>query len=192
MPREVAESRAAIVAAALAVLRDHGPLGLTSDRIAKKATCAKGLINYHYPSRHELLVAMIASLSADLWRPRLGALDHRGSAVVDETWRVLVDEQQSGRHRSWAMLKTMRTSKLIDRSVSNVNRDAMESLSKIVRRWMQRSGFGGADHGDVARALAALFDGFEEVLVGVDPDTVYPAYLTAWLGLIASLSEARS
>lgn len=183
-------SKSAIVAAARDVLTERGLSGMTFDRIAKRAECAKGLVNYHFPSRIVLLTELVSIISDGLWAARIAGLAAPGTAVVEGTWSVLLAERSGSVHLALNGLASMRSDERIDQAFrlageSNMGRWVSETAS-----WMRRSKFRTDSQDDVARAAAALLDGFALRLSTDDPDELYPAYLTAWLGLIAALSAS--
>ncbi|HVS77498.1 MAG TPA: TetR family transcriptional regulator C-terminal domain-containing protein [Steroidobacteraceae bacterium] len=60
--------REALIEAALACLRKHGPEGLSARRIGAEAGVSPGLINHHYPSITALIAAAYESLAMSLLR----------------------------------------------------------------------------------------------------------------------------
>ena len=185
------DSKAAIVAAARDVLTERGLSGMTFDRIARRAECAKGLVNYHFPSRITLLAELVSVITDGIWTARIGGLSAPGTAVVEGTWSVLLGERTGSVHLALNGLASMRSDEHIDQAFrltgeSNTRRWMSETAS-----WMRRSKFRTDSQDDVARAAAALLDGFALRLSTDDPDQLYPAYLTAWLGLISALSASR-
>jgi len=185
------DARAAILEAAQSVLEDRGLVGATFDRIAKKAGCAKGLVNYHFASRIALLSELVSAIVDRLWTARVAGLSANGPAVVDETWKVLLAERESSIHLALAGLASMRCAELIDRQFRLTQQSMMARWRDATAAWLRRSRFRTDGQEEVARAAAALLDGFAARLSTDDPDELYPAYLTAWVGLIAALSGSH-
>lgn len=190
MPQRSQDSRSALVAAARQVLAERGLAGMTFDRIAKRAGCAKGLVNYHFPSRVVLLAELVSRLGEELWSARLVGLSPAGIGAVDGTWKVLLTEQTSSIHLAIDGLAAMRTEEQVDRAFKVTNQSSMARWAAGTAGWLERSGFRTDSQADVANATAALLDGFAVRLSTDDPADLYPAYLTAWLGLIAALSAS--
>lgn len=190
MAKRSQDSKSALVAAARAVLAERGLAGMTFDRIAKRAGCAKGLVNYHFPSRVGLLAELASRLGEELWNARMVGLSAPGIGVVDETWKVLLAEQMSSIHLALDGLAAMRTEEQIDRAFKLTDESNMERWAVSTAGWLEKSRFRTDSQVDVARAAAALLDGFAVRLSAGDPADLYPAYLTAWLGLIAALSAS--
>lgn len=186
-------TREHIANAAIRVLADHGLDGLTSARIAAEAGCAKGLINYHYPGRPDLWRAVVPLVVDQICQPRTRALAGVGAGVVDATWQALLEQRDRQTWHTWLAVMAWYTP---ERKTDPTIRLAMESAAArwaaAVRKWLERSGFTGADPADIAPATWALLDGFAMALTRERSEGLYPSYLTAWLGLIAVLSEARS
>jgi AcrR family transcriptional regulator len=81
------ETRARILAAALAEASDAGFHRASLARIAARAGVAIGNLNYHFGSRSELLRELMATLVADLM-PRLHAIDADDGADFFERQRA--------------------------------------------------------------------------------------------------------
>jgi AcrR family transcriptional regulator len=60
----VGDTRAALVEAAIAVLRESGFAGASARRIAQRAGCNQALVFYHFGSVNDLLVAALEEVSA--------------------------------------------------------------------------------------------------------------------------------
>jgi AcrR family transcriptional regulator len=60
----VADTRAALTEAAIAVLRESGFAGASARRIAQRAGCNQALVFYHFGSVNDLLVAALEEVSA--------------------------------------------------------------------------------------------------------------------------------
>lgn len=181
-----------IIDAALAVLGSHGLGGLTSARVAQRAGCAKGLINYHYPTRQDLWAVVVRAAADRLYEPRIDAMSGIGAEVVDATWKALVEQLEGRTWHVWLAVLARRTGDETDQTIRLTVGSASARWESAVRGWLRRSDFVTADPTDISRATWALLDGFALGLTGEAAERLYPAYLTAWLGLIASLSEARS
>lgn len=94
----------AILAAAIDVIAVHGLNNWTVEEVANRAHCAKGLVNYHYRSKQELLGTAAETLRDDRAANRLAAVQHPGSGALDRLWAALVREVDSGWFAAWVSL----------------------------------------------------------------------------------------
>lgn len=94
----------AILGAAIDVIALHGLNNWTVEEVANRAHCAKGLVNYHYRSKQDLLVRSAETLRDDRFARRLAAIAIPGSAGLDRLWAVLVQEVESGWYAAWLSL----------------------------------------------------------------------------------------
>lgn len=81
------ETRAALLAAALAEASERGLHKTSVARVATRAGAAVGTLNYHFGSRDELIRQMMAKLMADLFS-RLAAADAQQGADFFERHRA--------------------------------------------------------------------------------------------------------
>lgn len=85
-------TRNKIIAATIALIRQHGLAGATSENIARESGISWGAAQYHFGSKDEILEHVIgASHQAYLSRmeqncPAAGALTQRIAQFVDEVW----------------------------------------------------------------------------------------------------------
>jgi AcrR family transcriptional regulator len=91
-----------ILEAASEVLVQRGLNGWTVDEVARKANCAKGLVNYHYGSKHALLLRVAEFLRDRRWMERRDAA--KGDDALDRLWQTVIDEVHSGRFSAWLCL----------------------------------------------------------------------------------------
>ena len=111
-------ARDAILDAALALLRDRRGTDITTDDVARKAGCAKGLVHYHFKTKDQLL----AAAAEHLWRQRmsswtaaLGSVTPK--AAIRAAWETLLAEASGGEAAACAALG-LRGNDLVVRSVS--------------------------------------------------------------------------
>lgn len=93
-----------ILGAAIDVIALHGLNNWTVEEVANRAHCAKGLVNYHYRSKQELLVRSAETLRDDRSARRLAAVAVPGSAALDRLWAALTQEVESGWFAAWTSL----------------------------------------------------------------------------------------
>jgi AcrR family transcriptional regulator len=94
----------AILTAAIDVIALHGLNNWTVEEVANRAHCAKGLVNYHYRSKQDLLVCAAQTLRDDRAARRLAAVQHPGSHALDQLWAALLHEVESGWFAAWISL----------------------------------------------------------------------------------------
>ena len=93
-----------ILGAAIEVLAVHGLNNWTVEEVANRSRCAKGLINYHYRTKRELLGLAAEALRDDRAAHRLAAVQTEGTPALDRLWAVLVEEVDSGWFAAWLSL----------------------------------------------------------------------------------------
>jgi AcrR family transcriptional regulator len=79
----------AILGAAIEVIVLHGLNNWTVEEVANRAHCAKGLVNYHYRSKQELLVQVAHTIRDDRSARRLAAIQTAGTQALDRLWAAL-------------------------------------------------------------------------------------------------------
>lgn len=93
-----------ILRAAVEVLALHGLNNWTIEEVANRAHCAKGLVNYHFRSKQELLTQAAETIRYDRIARRTAAARTPGSAALDRLWATLVGEVDSGWFGAWVSL----------------------------------------------------------------------------------------
>ena len=91
----------AILTASIEVMALHGLNNWTVEEVANRAHCAKGLVNYHYRSKHDLLRAAAETVKDDRIARRLAAVQAEGTQALDRLWGALVSEVESGWFAAW-------------------------------------------------------------------------------------------
>jgi len=169
----------AILGAAIDVIALHGLNNWTVEEVANRAHCAKGLVNYHYRSKQDLLIRSSETLRDDRFARRLAAITLPGSASLDRLWVVLVQEVESGWFAAWLSLLAADG----PLRVAAAERPAdMESFAQTLSRTLGL--------GDQLRAQASLIqsalDGLQlRLLQGSSPEETEGAYHRLWLSLLA-------
>jgi len=167
-------TRARILAASIELLTQRGLPGWTVDEVARRARCAKGLVNYHFTSKSELLDWSAGDLATLRREARFEPFSTRSaSAALDRLWIVLRDDVDSGRFAASVAL-----------AASGFPRRRDPTTNALC--WAAAQAFGvpvEALPGDVA--LFAVLDGLElQLLAGFNPEAVLEAYHRIWLGLL--------
>jgi AcrR family transcriptional regulator len=75
----VTDTRRALIAAAIEVLRESGFASASARKIAQRAGCNQALVFYHFGSVTDLLVAALEEVSAQRLAAYQGLLDHTGT-----------------------------------------------------------------------------------------------------------------
>ena len=94
----MADTRAALVEAAIDVLRESGFAGASARRIAQRAGCNQALVFYHFGSVNDLLVAALEEVSARRMAAYRGLLDRTGtlSELISAARTVFEEDLDAG------------------------------------------------------------------------------------------------
>lgn len=87
---EAAETRQALLMAALAVFGRRGYAATRLEEIAREAGVTRGAIYWHFASKADLYTALIADASARLDRVINAALAEGGGSFLEHTRRVMI------------------------------------------------------------------------------------------------------
>ena len=93
-----------ILRAAIEVISLHGLNNWTVEEVANRAHCAKGLVNYHYRSKQDLLTVAAETLRDDRAARRLAAVQATGTRALDRLWATLTAEVETGWFAAWTSL----------------------------------------------------------------------------------------
>jgi AcrR family transcriptional regulator len=145
------------------------------EEVANRAHCAKGLVNYHYRSKHDLLRAAAETVRDDRIARRLAAAQVEGTAALDRLWSTMVQEVESGWFAAWLAL--LAAEDPLRKAAALRPADA-DQLSQALGRAL---GLDGALKPRAALIQAAL-DGLElRLLQGERKDRVEADYHRFWL-----------
>jgi AcrR family transcriptional regulator len=172
--------RDAILYASVETIVDHGLNDWTVEEVANKARCAKGLVNYHYGSKAELLRHTAEAISFNRHARRLAAVSNdRGSSALDNLWGTIVAEVRSGWFAAWLGF-------VARRGAPSPPRLEMPEFGNQLRAALTRSLLLPRDSLPEPLVLAAMLDGIALRLLLDEPeDRVKDAYHRLWLGVIA-------
>ena len=170
----------AILSAAIEVIALHGLNNWTVEEVANRAHCAKGLVNYHYRSKHHLLSTAAETVRDDRAAHRLAAVQAPGTEALDRLWETLVREVDSGWFAAWLSLLA-----------------AEDPLRKAAaERAAEADGFAlnlgrALGLGDAllsqAPLIQATLDGLQlRLLQGADAAETQEAYHAFWLNVVSS------
>ncbi len=167
----------AILSAAIEVLSLHGLNNWTVEEVASRARCAKGLINYHYRSRQELLLRAAETLRDDRQARRLAALRSSGAPALDRLLGAVVEEVESGRFAAWLALAA--ADPPLRRAASDPGAGA--ALAAAAGRSLGWDPPPGAAH-----VIPSALDGLAlRLLQGAPAEEVEEAWHRVWLALVS-------
>jgi AcrR family transcriptional regulator len=181
------DARAAILDAAVQLLRGGRGTNVTTDQVARKAGCAKGLVHYHFKGKDQLLAA-----AADrLWRERTeawtGALSSKGpKAAIGHAWDTLVSESSGGTAASCATLG-MRPEKLVVQSVGAARAEFSRRVAAALKRLLADLNLEpSVPVTELGALLVATIEGIGLQLgSGANPDELEPAWSAFWAGVLS-------
>jgi AcrR family transcriptional regulator len=169
----------AILNAAIDLLVHQGLANWTVEEAARKAGCAKGLVNYHYRSKQELLVQAAESIRSRRAADRLAALETPGTSALDRLWSELTREVASGRFAAW--LSLLAGGEPYRRAASLKENDTGAFTAALDRA------LGLEDQLETSAALIeATLDGLQlRLLQGAPAAVAEEAYQRFWLSVVA-------
>jgi AcrR family transcriptional regulator len=172
------ETQARIVTAAIAVLKEHGLTDWTVEEVAKRAECAKGLVNYHFNSKMALLTIAASQAKTTRNARRFLALKQTGTAALDRLWTTMTDEVRSGGLQLWlALLAYPPTAG--GATVSASERQTLTAAAALAMNLLP-------NHPNLT-LLPATLDGLELLLYQGQPEAdVREQYDRFWLDLLTT------
>lgn len=158
---KASERRGQLVAAARAVLARDGASGTTLRAVAAEASVPLGTLHYVFPSKEQLITAVIESVteevSAVFWATDVNAgLDHAIRHGLDNYWtNLVVNDPQLALMRHELFLYALRTP-----SQEHLARRQIEGYIRIVAQWCQQAATNAGE------TCAVPFDTLARALVG--------------------------
>ena len=166
-----------ILGAAKSVLVKRGLAAWTIEDVAREAQCAKGLVNYHYKTKANLLAQVGESLREERIGRRLAALENEGATALDALWNTLTAEVRSGELAAWLSL-----SALPDQAVHHGLRSQERELRRL--EVAANRAFGLSDS-TMGQLVDSVLTGFQIALLnGHEDQVVREAYHRFWLGVL--------
>lgn len=186
-------ARATILEAAVALLRERRGAEITTDDVARRAACAKGLVHYHFKRKDQLLAAAAARLweaRTQEWRRALAHSDPK--AAISAAWELLASESSSGSAGACATLGT-RPEELVVQSVNAGRADFSRALAAALGQLLDRMQLEpGIPLGELGALLAAIVEGIGLQLgSAADRAELDQAWAAFWVGLL-SLTRPRT
>jgi AcrR family transcriptional regulator len=167
-----------ILSAAIEVIALHGLNNWTVEEVANRAHCAKGLVNYHYRSKLELLTLAAETLRDDRCARRLAAVQVRGSQALDRLWETLIQEVERGWFAAWLSLLAA------DDPLRKAAAQQPEQDAGLAAALGRSLGLGDelVPHGAL---IQAALDGFElRLLAGAPAKETEEGYQRFWLTVV--------
>jgi AcrR family transcriptional regulator len=188
------DARPVILAAAERLLRKRGAGTPTLEAVAREAGCAKGLVNYHFPSKAELLAAVAERMGNDRasrWSAAFGALS--AEAAIRATWDLILAERRDGSGVAWAALRA----EVAKATVHAVNLQTVRFATVLGHgglRLLEALGLEpSVAAGELGWYLAAVVQGMEVLLsAGAASTELEGAYAAAWLGILSLTRPPQS
>ena len=167
-----------ILAAAIEVIALHGLNNWTVEEVANRAHCAKGLVNYHYRSKQELLTLAAETIRDDRCARRLAAVQASGSRALDRLWETLIQEVETGWFAAWLSLLAA------DDPLRKAAASRAEESGRFAAALSHSLGLGDVLVAESTLIQAAL-DGLElRLLEGATPSETEEAYHRFWLTVV--------
>ncbi len=192
MTKKSDEARSGILNAATKILCDRGAERTTISAVADEAGCAKGLVNYHFKSKDNLLAATLRQLAdsrLDAWQSAFKA--RTPEAVIDRTWKLILDESRTG------VLKAMASSSSCpgvqtERTVKSINDEFADAVGVAAEGLLAKLGMTPRfPVVQLGALMAAVANGIGlQLSTGGDAANLENSYAVAWLGVL-QMSEPR-
>jgi len=168
-----------IIAAAVALTREHGLQGWNLEMVARSAGCAKGLVNYHFGSRDTLVASVRDRLEFGRREGRLQALaGATGAAALDRLWDALAAEVDGGGFGGW--LDLVRHFGPATDGAASADDDRLAAAAA------RALGVAEQDLADQAPLLGPALDGLQlRLLQGEHPSRVREGFERLWWEVLA-------
>ena len=167
----------AILGAAVEVVVLHGLNNWTVEEVANRAHCAKGLVNYHYRSKNDLLVQSAETVRDDRAARRFASVQASGTLALDRLWSVLVQEVESGWFGAW--LSFLASEGPLRQAATATIRDA-DLFTAALSRALHVG-----DLAEKASSILAALDGFQlRLLQGASSRATEEDYHRFWIGVL--------
>jgi AcrR family transcriptional regulator len=188
------EARQAILEATLVLLRERRAGDVTTDEIARRAGCAKGLVHYHFKRKPQLLAAAAEHLWANrakAWSESLGKGDPKAS--IGAAWKLLASEAEDGTAATCAAIG-LGSDQLVVQSVSASRRAFAAGLTSAISALLGRMGLvPTVQPSELGTLLAATIEGIALQLGNAArPDEFEQAWAAFWVGLLSLTRPGRT
>lgn len=170
------DSRSRIIEATLALLTERGPGGWTLADVARAASCAKGLVNYHFKTKQRLIDLATEEVRTRRAAERIRAASGEGTAALDTLWASLVAEVRTGRFALWLALVGHPSTRGTASEPANALRELTDAVATALSLPVSNPLLG---------SVPAMLDGLQLLLLqGVAEGEVREYYDRWWLTLL--------
>jgi AcrR family transcriptional regulator len=196
MTTKTADTRAQILAAAKTALLESGYAGLSTRRVADAAGVPLSQIHYHFGSRQNLVLAILAEENQRLLerQKRLFGTEMPLWRQWDQACDFLEDDLRSGYVR---VLQEMTAAGWSDADISAAVREFLTGWFELLTQTAARmaphfGGLGPFSPGEVATLVGTTFLGIETmILLGFDEDTMPCRSALRTVGFLLRTLEER-
>jgi AcrR family transcriptional regulator len=188
------ESRQVILDAVTCLLRERRAGDATIDDVAKRASCAKGLVHYHFKRKDQLMAAAAAQLWEARSRAWAQALDRPDpSDSIGSAWHLLTSEASTGTAAACAALG-FRSDNLVVRSVNEARASFSRSLTAALDGLLARMNLTpSVPASELGTLLGATAEGIAlQLASGADQAELEQAWAAFWVGLLSLTGPKRS
>lgn len=189
----VPEARSRILAATVEAMGSASAKGLTIEAVARRAGCAKGLVNYHFKTK----AALFSAAAERLWDDRVtawqAALERKDpTQAINAGWGLVGKEARSGVTRACNELASG-FGDMVDRTVSNQRKRFIELLAHELTGLFRRMAMiPTVPTADLAALLAAAIEGLAiQMAGGIEEDQLEPAWSAFWAGMLSLTRPIR-
>jgi AcrR family transcriptional regulator len=185
------DTKQEILRIAEGLIETNGVNGTTLADIATGAKCAKGLINYHFGSKKDLITAIsdrVVQARIGSWQTALES--DSPHAAIDKSWKLLCSEAVDGTLVVWD--ETIdRNFKLTEQTVKTKHEAFNQELGRIASATLGRAGLRPRiPMSELGNLLAAVVHGIGKMLLaGINQGELEGAYAAAWLGILSLTQE---
>jgi AcrR family transcriptional regulator len=192
MARRASDIREKILSTVEQQLRRSDGSALTLDSVAREAGCAKGLVNYHFKTKNELLAAAalrLVTLREARWNTALAGPDLE--SAIRQSWDLILAEVSSGFWNAWTAISasgeqvTVRT---VSNSLNTFNRTIASSVHELL------SGMGltsTVSQDELGNLMGAAIHGLAlQLALGIPEPQIEGAHVALWTAVLA-LTERR-
>ena len=173
------DKRARILAAARTLLTRGGPDEWSTERVARAAGCAKGLVHYHFKGRTALLAEVARSLVQGAADRRTRILTGIGTPALDRLWTELEREESSGELA--ARLSLLGASDKAIRTALEPTAEQLAAFAAAIASALSLPAVTTAE----ARATWAMLDGLGAgMLIGAPSGALHEGFDRWWLTLL--------
>jgi AcrR family transcriptional regulator len=185
------DSKQEILSVTEGLIQLRGVSGTTLADIASGANCAKGLINYHFGSKNDLIgiiAERVVQTRIDSWQTALES--GSPNEAIDKSWKLLCAEARDGTLKIWD--ETIdRNWTLTEQTVKTKHEAFNQELGRISSATLGRAHLRARiPMSELGNLLAAVVHGIGRMLLaGMNQGELEGAYAAAWLGILSFTQE---